>query len=130
MIKTGDKGFTLLEVLVASAIFTFGMLAILGMLVTSMGGNAEGRQISEAGKLAASKLDDLRLTAYKNLTSGTGSEPEFINNSSVNDSFTRTWTVYTDIVPNMNIKRAVVTVSWKSKGIPHSVTLQTLIAKQ
>ena len=64
MTETGEKGFTLVEVLVASGIFTFGMLAVLGMLVTAMGGNAQGRQMTEATNLTASKIEDLKLTTY------------------------------------------------------------------
>ena len=69
MIKTGEKGFTLVEVLVASGIFVFGMLAVLGMLITAMGGNAQGRQTTEATNLAAAKIEDLKLKPYSQLAS-------------------------------------------------------------
>jgi prepilin-type N-terminal cleavage/methylation domain-containing protein len=128
MIDTGEKGFSLVEVLVASAIFTFGMLAILGMLVTAMGGNAQGRQTTEATNLAVSKIEDLKLTPYYLLQSG--SDTTAVTNSSLQDTFTRTWTVYTSVAPPMNLKRVLVTTSWTAKGKPHSVTIQTLVPKQ
>jgi type IV pilus assembly protein PilV len=131
MIVTGEKGFTLLEVLVASAIFTFGMLAILGMLVTAMGGNAQGRQMTEATNLAASKIEDLKLTPYEDLSIlPSYSDTTTVSNSSVRDTFTRTWTVYTSIAPPLKLKKVVVTTSWTAKGKSHSVTVQTLISKQ
>jgi type IV pilus assembly protein PilV len=131
MIKIGEKGFTLVEVLVASAIFTFGMLAVLGMLITSMGGNAEGRQTTEATSLAASKMEDLKLTPYANLDDlPSYSDTTTVSTSSIQDTFTRTWTVVDNVAPPLNLKKVVVTTSWTTKGMPHSVTVQTLVSKQ
>ena len=128
MIGTGEKGFTLVELLVASAIFTFGMLAVLGMLITAMGGNAQGRQMTEATNLTAAKIEDLKLTPYSQLQSF--GDITTVSNDSVSDTFSRTWTVYTSIVPPLNLKKVVVTTSWTAKGHPHSVTIQTLISDQ
>jgi type IV pilus assembly protein PilV len=128
MTGTGEKGFTLVEVMVASGIFVFGMLAVLGMLITSMGGNAEGRQITEATNIAASEIESLKLTDYDHLASY--SDTTIVNTSSVNDTFTSVCTVYEDVAPPLKLKKVVVTTSWTAKGKPHSVTLQTLIAKQ
>ncbi|MGC2424996.1 MAG: prepilin-type N-terminal cleavage/methylation domain-containing protein [Nitrospirota bacterium] len=137
MIETGEKGFTLVEVLVAMAIFTFGMLAVLGMLVVSMNGGAEGRQITEATNLAASKIEDLKLTDYSKLVSQGGtvfSDTTTVSSSSVSDKFTRTWEIYTSVAVPLNLAKAVVTTSWTAKGNSnktqqHSVTIQTLISK-
>ncbi len=125
---TGEKGFTLVEVLVASAIFTFGMLAVLGMLITAMGGNAQGRQMTEATNLAAAKIEDLKQTPYSQLASL--SDSTTVTNNSVHDPFTRTWTIYTGVESPLNVKKAVVTTSWTVKGHQHSVTIQTLIPPQ
>ena len=128
MTGTGEKGFTLVEVLVASGIFAFGMLAVLGMLVTAMGGNAQGRKTTEAANFAASKIEDLKRTPYKNLISS--ADTTTVSNGSVSDTFTRTWTVYTSVAPPLNLKKVVVTTSWTSKGQPHNVTIQTLLSDQ
>jgi type IV pilus assembly protein PilV len=129
MTGTGEKGFTLVEVLVASGIFAFGMLAVLGMLITAMGGNAEGRQTSEATNIAASQIENLKLTDYYQLEPYSNATTT-VNTSSVHDTFTSTCSIYSSIAPPLKLKKVVVTTSWTAKGKPHSVTMQTLISKQ
>jgi len=56
---SGDAGFTLVEVLVAMAIMTVGLLAVAQLLAVSAQTHLLGRQTSEASILATSKLEEL-----------------------------------------------------------------------
>lgn len=120
-----EKGFTLLELMVSLVIMSVGMLGIIGMFVYAIGGNAEGRNLSRATNLAGKKIEELKFTAYANLTSDSAGvyapAPDKIFK-------TRYWT--TKNVAELGMRKATVSVVWVSKGISHEVRLSTVIAKQ
>jgi type IV pilus modification protein PilV len=57
--KKWEKGFTLIEVLVAIVILTFGLLAVGSMQVSAIRGNFIGGNTSIALSLASEKMEDL-----------------------------------------------------------------------
>jgi type IV pilus assembly protein PilV len=62
--KVEQRGLTLLEVLVALAIFAFGMLGIAGLQAASMRGNATSIKMTTAVQLASQRVEELLNTAY------------------------------------------------------------------
>jgi prepilin-type N-terminal cleavage/methylation domain-containing protein len=62
-----SSGFTLLEVLIAVAILSVGLLGIAGMMATSMRGGAYGRRTTVAENLAIQKLEQFRNLSYTNV---------------------------------------------------------------
>jgi len=58
-----QRGATLIEGLVAIAIFSFGILAVVGMLATHIGTAADARYRTEAAQYAESILADMRISA-------------------------------------------------------------------
>jgi len=68
--KCDEKGFTLLEVLIALTIFSIGLLALAGMQITGIQGNSRAQAVSAKNALAdgvveeflAMAGDDTRLT--------------------------------------------------------------------
>lgn len=60
--RHAERGATLIEGLVAIAIFSFGMLAIVGMLATHMTTASDARYRTEAAQYAESILADMRVT--------------------------------------------------------------------
>ena len=55
-----EKGFSLLEVLVAVAIFSIGILAIGGLQYLVINGNSNGNVVTQEVMLAQSVLEDLK----------------------------------------------------------------------
>ena len=61
---TGNCGFTLIEVLVAIAIFAIGILALTSLQAVYIGGNSSARMQTEATSLAAQWLERLKIVPY------------------------------------------------------------------
>ncbi len=62
--KTGNSGFTLIEVLFAIAIFAIGILALTSLQAVYIGGNSSARIQTEATTLAAQWLERLKILPY------------------------------------------------------------------
>ena len=58
-IPTSQKGFTLIEVLVAMTIFAIGLLAIAGMQITALKGNSSANTQSAATAMASGILEEI-----------------------------------------------------------------------
>lgn len=61
--KSGS-GFTLIEVVIALAIFTIGILAVFSLQISSIGGNAAARGVTENVTAAAAKVEELMAEDY------------------------------------------------------------------
>jgi len=59
-----QQGFTLIEVLIAVTIFTFGLLAVASMQLTSVKGNFAARNISEATTIGQAKVEEFFTFPY------------------------------------------------------------------
>lgn len=68
----GPGGFTIVEVLVAIAILTVGILAMMGTSVAVQRLITRGRRVTQATQLGEQVLDSLRLKANENLQTCTG----------------------------------------------------------
>lgn len=102
--KTGDRGFTLLEVLISIAIFSTSMLAIAELQAVSIKGNVVSYRIAEASGWAANQVEILKAVPYASLASGQAAK----------ERYTIDWNI-TDGVIN-NTKDITVTVTWKAGG--------------
>jgi type IV pilus modification protein PilV len=61
---TNSRGFSLIEVLIAIAIFSIGMLAVASMQIRSINLNASAQMQSEATALAVEWLERLKMLPY------------------------------------------------------------------
>ncbi len=62
-----QKGFTLLEMLVAGAILAIGLLGIAAMMISSMQANNQARRTSIATNLAQQRIEEMRNIPFENL---------------------------------------------------------------
>ena len=123
----GAKGFTLLEVIVAISILTFGLLAVASMQMTAIRGNYNASNITEATTVAQDRLEDLMGLLYSDplLDPGTGlSDPAPPSPS----GYTITYDVL-DNNPMMNTRLITVTVQWQDKGVQKQSVLTCVKAQ-
>lgn len=148
MEAVGAKGFTLLEVLVATAILSIGLLAVAQMSISVIRSNARGYRITDATVMAGHKLEELRNLSYTDTrlnddgdTGDVGTDirsntalftsPDHTDTCDSGCSLTigRTpqgaWNVATD-TPASGMKTVTVIVGWKD-ATNHFVALSTII---
>lgn len=62
--KRGERGFTLIEVLVATAILATGLLAVSAAQLYAMRGGRSGRHTTEAAEIAQTQIEELNRLAW------------------------------------------------------------------
>jgi type IV pilus assembly protein PilV len=60
MKKRKNKGFTLIEIMIAIVVFSFGLLGVAGVMTVAVKSNYNGYMRSQANFLASSMLDAMR----------------------------------------------------------------------
>ena len=70
-----ERGFTLIEVLIAMAIFSIGILGVGTMQIRSTTGNTSARIRTEASIWAQDRVETLMLLSYTHADLQTGSHP-------------------------------------------------------
>ncbi len=73
---TNQKGFTLLEVLVAAVILAVGILGVATMQISSIQGNSHGRQISEATNVISDRIEELLALEYDDASGLLSPDPD------------------------------------------------------
>lgn len=114
-----NKGFTLIEIMVAIFILTVGILSLVSVTVMVIKGNAFSKTMTTATTLASDQLETLKNTLYASIAS--------TSYTSVTGfpGYERRWTVTT----SGNQKTIVMEVRWTWQGNYHNVTLNTIIAQ-
>ncbi len=97
-----DRGFTLLEVIIAISILTFGILAVGAMQGAALRGNNFAYGRTSASTLAQDALEELMAQPYANMVSG----------SRTQDNYTVNWTVTPIGAGTAEYKTITVTVTY------------------
>jgi type IV pilus assembly protein PilV len=111
----GQKGFTMLEVMISLIILSVALLALAGLQVISIRGNSFGGTMTEAITLARDRVEDMKRDDWANVASGTDTQV------ARGISYARNWTVQTV----GNTKEVTVTVSRDNGN--HQVSLATTL---
>jgi len=132
-------GFTLIEVMVAIVILTFGLLAVGSMQISAMRGNFMGGNTSMALSLASEKMEDLlnKNFDHTELADGaTGNNGSLSSTTSVDHEeniseegvvgtggfFRRIWNIANETSPTR--KSIAVIVTWENNR--HRVSIESI----
>ena len=120
---TNHKGLTLLEAVIAMALFFVAVLAFAGVAVTASKGAAASKHLTMATTLVQNKLEQVRVAGYDpaaalETTEAYGTIPDF-------DMYQRVVRMETGR-PVPGLQTATVTVWWSDDQ--HSVTISTILA--
>lgn len=128
MTLKGQRGFTLLEIMIAIFILVVALCGLIGVTVMAIKGNDFSKRMTTATTLAKDKMEQVKNMSYSSIVAGT--TYDYLNEDSSTGTagsyFTRKLTV-TDATPAANMKTIEVEVSW-SWGGTRKVTLQTIVA--
>jgi len=120
-----ERGFMLVEMMIAMFIFTIGMLAVSSMQVMAIKTNAHANRMAEATYFAQNKVEELRNTTdLTTLVSGT--ETSVSPSTSSNVVFNRRWNITAG--PTAASRVVVVFVEWVSGSQTKVVEVSTLIS--
>ena len=117
-----SSGFTLIEVLVAALIITFGMLAMGTFLGNLISKNSSNERQTMATLIAQDKIENLRRQALKTDITSADNSTDTISTAA--GPFTRTWTIVEDFADLSD--QITVVVDWEGQG-KSDFTLTTLI---
>lgn len=118
----GEKGFTLIEILIALVILTIALLGLANLLYTVIKGNTFSDKMTLAVTRAQGKIEQFKNTGYAALSTTPDSDTP-------DTGLSRSWTV-TDNSPANNMKSVTVTVSWTDlHNKSRSISLSTIISQ-
>ena len=118
--KRTERGFTLIEVLVAIAIISIGVLALGANTTSIMRSNRFSANTTIAVNLAQEKLEEAK--AQVTITNGNFTDTPPGPSGSI---FTRTLAISDS--PEVDLKQVDVTVTWMEYGVERSVALSTYV---
>lgn len=123
-----EKGFTLVEFLVALVIMTVGLLGLLETANVALRQNMSNKLRSEAIVLADQMMSNEKTQLFQNITSLPSSTRQAnVGNATVNYSVTET---VAKMDPSTNtIKSVQFTVTWTDRGQQKTHTLTSLVSQ-
>ena len=107
--ETPPSGFTIIEVLIAIVILSYGLLAVASMQVSAMKANTLAARHTLQTKWAQHKLEELMALPFEHDDLKASGNP---HQEATSDGYTITWNVADDD-PVADTKKMTVTVSGK-----------------
>ena len=117
MSRRKENGFTLIEVVIACAIFAMGIMGIYGLTAWIQRANDFSNKMTSATAIAQANLEQVMANSFSAIADG----------SAADGLFNTTWTV-TSL--NADLKSILLTTSWNDvDGRSHEVVLRTLVSQ-
>ncbi len=126
---SNQKGFTLLELLIALAILSVGLLGLAGLHIAAIKGNVSGFKFSAASAVAQQRLEEIKAldTASSALSSGVHNDGNIILQGI---TYNRSYAV-SDNSPVKGTSTLTFTVTWVEpiSGVTRTSRIFTRILK-
>lgn len=126
MLKS-DKGVSLIEIMVAMAIFGIGVVAAIRTLPESNAKTTRGRNVTISVNLAQEKLEELMGLPFSDADLDAGTHADLDN--PIRGAYNRSWIV-TDATPIDGMKLVSVSVSYETASADSVKTLRTYISSR
>lgn len=125
-LNAGNKGFTLIEIMVAIVILSIGLLGMASLTVSIIKGNKLSNNLSVATTLGQDKMEDIRRLGYSGTPTTTTTVTENYNTITDYGEYKRVTETTIDS-PATGMKTITVTTYWDSDA--HSVEVKTILAQ-
>lgn len=125
LIEPDQAGFTLIETLIAIAIFSIGLLAAASMQITAFQGNRTAGQQTEVVSLASQHLEELAALPYDDAQLAGGMHTEAGIGPA--GQYTLEWRIQADS-PLPETKTITLTVRWNGRGGQRSTVFNHIVA--
>jgi len=123
----GNRGLTLIEVVVATAIFAAVVFTLTGFYLTASSRGAEGRGETTAAFLAQQRMELLRSKAYSSLPGFAVVETvDELGSATPSGRFTRTTVITTPYLGTARLTKVDVRVDWLEFDQPGTITLTSI----
>ena len=122
------KGFTLIEILVALAVFALGLVVLMRLQTVSIKGSGFNKEATNATILAQKYVEQIKGTAYTSIATNTTGVQDQITGI----TYTTTWSVSEFGTAPSRYKTLTVTVTWTGTSTTtytKSTTLDTIISE-
>jgi len=117
-----QRGFTLIEIMVAVTLLSVGLLGMAGLTVGIMRSNSLSSQVTTATALAQAKMEDIKRVGYSGVAEGKSTDD--YNDISGYPLYKRVTDVDVES-PDPGMKTVTITVSWDSDA--SSITVETIL---
>ena len=112
---SNQKGFTLLELLIALTILTIGLLGLAGLHIAAIQGNVSGFKISTAAAVAQERIEELKALDASATALSAGAHADDGNQVVQSITYNRSYTIQ-DNTPVTGTSTITLTVTWVEPG--------------
>ncbi len=120
------NGFSLIEIMIALLILAFALLALAGLMVTTIQNNSFGGHMTEAASLCQGKLEELRARPWCDLGFFSGND---VREGSTKVAYNLAWNVDDPAIPTIcdTLRTIAITVTWTDK-VGHSIRFRSVLS--
>jgi prepilin-type N-terminal cleavage/methylation domain-containing protein len=124
-----ERGMTILEVVIATAIFGLVVTVLTGFFLVASSRGLLGRNVTAAALLAQQRIELLKSKAYSSLPGFAASEQlDNLGNATPSGLYTRVTTITSPVLGTPRLTEIDVAVTWMDQAISRTLTLSTLVA--